>query len=695
MRRITMTVAATALGLSTLAAQNPGADLQRALQNLAANGDCKAAIEVLQTIAARAGSNRAVAAQAEAKIAECRALLDRAPSPLPFPAVPPDTRLQLDSIASPDGLLALEGQATVGLTVRELSTGRQRMLVRSEPNSGPSSPVWSLDSKRVAYVWGRNGARPASNPPPLEVRVIDVTGGAAVTVFSRGVFFGRINLWAWTSKNELVYSVRTFDEIQRGERTVPFFVIPANVNAAPRGIGRLDDTDDRVGNPTPDGRSFVVVSNEHLALVDLSTGTQQSISSAIGPAYPQLSPDGQLLVYLARRDGQWGVYAVPFGEDVTRRGVRVAALQQRSSGVPQIMPGFRLKGQAVRWIAPTAVAVNYTEQQSNLYRLDIGPGPQRTGVPLRLTRNVDARTPVVSPDSRRILFSTSSTKETPDYGLLLIGADGTGERRLVERPGTVPVFVDDAVNGARRTYDWVDNERILYSLPNQAGLVTRVVAGRDEQSPAALKELNPLLPNPNPEQGRRNEEFQYVAARNELFYRSANLVNGGFQQILAARSAADGADRVVIRDLGSGWSVSPDGRHVAAWMRGSAPTANKGVLQLFSTTDGASRALLTQSTESIRALAWAPDSRKLLYGLRDDVPSVIDVETGETSALGTQPLSSFFEPGQTLRTEGWAWAPDGSFLVFSARTSETSRLAWSGVTVDAVRKLAGSRDGRE
>ncbi len=69
LRRALVLVAPLAL-VATLAAQNLEVELQRAIQRETATGDSKAAIAEYRRIADRAGSNKAVGAQALLHLAE-------------------------------------------------------------------------------------------------------------------------------------------------------------------------------------------------------------------------------------------------------------------------------------------------------------------------------------------------------------------------------------------------------------------------------------------------------------------------------------------------------------------------------------------------------------------------------------------------------------------------------------------------
>jgi len=83
-----------------------------------------------------------------------------------------------------------------------------------------------------------------------------------------------------------------------------------------------------------------------------------------------------------------------------------------------------------------------------------------------------------------------------------------------------------------------------------------------------------------------------------------------------------------------------------------------------------------------RPMSWSPDGRFLMLGAQQG-PRMVDVESGE----GWPVLESMSQRGWDAGT----WAPDGSFITLTHSSTRAERLAWDGVTYDAVKKLMNGR----
>jgi WD40 repeat protein len=116
--------------------------------------------------------------------------------------------------------------------------------------------------------------------------------------------------------------------------------------------------------------------------------------------------------------------------------------------------------------------------------------------------------------------------------------------------------------------------------------------------------------------------------------------------------------------------LSPDGRYVAIGL--DEATDN---LRIFDATTGDLLRILTSGTGAT-SIAFAPDSRHVLTGNRDNIGRIIDVETGEAREL----------IGHTNIMWGAAFSPDGRYALTGSQ-DRTARL-WDVATGREVRRFA-------
>ena len=116
--------------------------------------------------------------------------------------------------------------------------------------------------------------------------------------------------------------------------------------------------------------------------------------------------------------------------------------------------------------------------------------------------------------------------------------------------------------------------------------------------------------------------------------------------------------------------LSPDGRYVAIGL-----DEGKDNLRIFDAATGALLRVLPSGTGAT-SIAFAPDSRHVLTGNRDNIGRIIDVETGETREL----------IGHTNIIWGAAFSPDGRYALTGSQ-DRTARL-WDVATGVEVRRFA-------
>jgi Tol biopolymer transport system component len=478
-----------------------------------------------------------------------------------------------------------------------------------------------------------------------------------------------MRLRSWTTKNEIVYSsVQTTPGTSPNEAPTVLFRVPATGGES-RKILTLPPFSDfhRIGNTTPDGSAIVAVNEEHLALFDLATGMERILSIELGAWHPQLSPDGRLLAFLLRRDGAWGVFAAAMEQLPIREPVHVANLRHRGATTPD---------GRLRWLPKGILTFDYQGTESNLYRIDVDATTARAlRSPVRLTRNIDASAPIVSPDSQEILFVAPSRapRLDPDNGIFAIRADGSGERRVADRPlisGGLP-FPDPAAG-------WIRANEIVYATPDRPELLAKNLRTGEQAHLPRSDRLSCCGPAAN----GSLVDFEFVPSLNAVVYRGFDPVRQ--QPAIRLRRLDDGVERVLIASMPASWRVSRDGRRVAFWVvMPTGPGSSKEELHVMNLDGTQDRIVTTKPFDAgSRTLAWGPRGH-LLY--LDRGPQLADLDSNRSWPLVDSPLADA-AAGESLG--GFDWSPDGTFIVFAKTTQSTARLGWEGVTYDAIVKLS-------
>jgi len=202
----------------------------------------------------------------------------------------------------------------------------------------------------------------------------------------------------------------------------------------------------------------------------------------------------------------------------------------------------------------------------------------------------------------------------------MINADGSGERRLVDRKADGQPFVGGAVRGTSKDHAWLDRGRVLFWNP-EGPMVSVLDLGSGRHV-----EVDALASLEKRDDGKNATgiDAQVVPLRNEIFYSRREFMNNGIW-VLKARAVVDGAERTVVSDVDSlgrpanPWSVSPDGRTVAIWANvpgGTSRLWSDAELRLYSADTGELLRTLARSAGddgTFRLASWAPDSKHLLY----------------------------------------------------------------------------------
>jgi Tol biopolymer transport system component len=393
---------------------------------------------------------------------------------------------------------------------------------------------------------------------------------------------------------------------------------------------------------TPDGEAIIFQQRRTSPLVvrSLRTGEERRLTNLPDAReYGAIvSPDGALVLFAALRGDDVGLYVAPLDRTTPVTPLLLldlTALEFRSD----IVNAWWHDGGVV------SVAHTISGLTSELYRIDLDPAPGVASSPVRrITGGGEWDVgPWISPDSKSIAFNRD-----PANAL----TDGHGSSLRI-------------IPDASRPRGWYSATSIL---------VDSVVGGQQQisavETTTGRRTLLATLPV---------GPWQYVPALRQIFHFIPDSVSGG---MLHAHSLSSGTERALAPTPGlRAFVASPDGKMVAY-----VTNAEFRLLRLGMPSDS----LIMTLPRNDYPLAWAPDSRRLLYlNTAAQTLHVLNVDSGERRQLVPRPdrIISF---GAYYDNSNGAWSPDGSFIIVNASFVE-QRIGrqWHGLTSDAVSRLIG------
>jgi Tol biopolymer transport system component len=334
-----------------------------------------------------------------------------------------------DPAWSPDGsqiaVIRSRGGVAGEIWVVPASGGPPRKLLQDPPGVFSHEPVFTPDGRGIVHASNRGGAtnlwlapldgrgpvRLTSGPGPDEHPSVAIDSTVA---FLCSRWRSEVRLQAMGSQQE-PRSLATHGQYLWG----PAF--------------------------SPDGREIAFSRFEtdgmwHIWIVPAEGGAVRQVTSgADGEIYSRFAPDGTIVFHSRMASS---IYAVP-----------------RSGGVPRRVTS----GGEDEWpdVSPDGSQLAFVRTEGNVTHIYVAP--LAGGVPRLLTAS-RATLPRWSPDGKRIAFSPARTVRA---GVFIIGADGSGERRLTDT-GSWAVWWPD---GRRLAYLRVgpDGAQQLWSVPAEGG----------------------------------------------------------------------------------------------------------------------------------------------------------------------------------------------------------------------------------
>ena len=422
MRILTITlslVVATGL-LLTAAGQDLDVELQRAVQRAVTTGDLDAAIEEYRSIAARAGSNRGVAARALIQMGQSYQLLGDAEARRVYEQVVREyadqeaavtvaraslVALGLSSTASDtlsvrrvweagsgvfggpslDGrYLSVTEPRANRVFVRDLITGDTRDL--SDPDASGSYPMYSTispDGQQVAYAWG-----PTPSDGIFELRLVSVTGERRVLYSDPAVVY--VEPGGWSPDGRFVLT-----HLARGTRDNRIALISV-ADGTVRIVKNVGWRHPKGLKFSPDGRYIVYdaaveVDSPLRDIFILAADDGREVSLVDHPSNDRVldwTPDGTHLLFASTRTGSTSAFTI-------------AVTEGRPDGAPQLVKSD---------IGPV-FPLGITEQGAFYYALDSGGSDVQIAMIDPTTGDVLAP---ASPASSRLVGRNSSAAWSPD-----------------------------------------------------------------------------------------------------------------------------------------------------------------------------------------------------------------------------------------------------------------------------------------
>lgn len=649
---------AIGIGVDRLSAQS-GYDLfQKALATERADGNLQQAIQLYERVVREFASDRAVAANALVRMAECYQKLGDAESRKTYERVLSEYPEQKEAVAiararlggnttarkagivtrqvwananavrlgsvSPDGRYVSFHRNTGDLLLHDLSNGEDRRLSDSRnADDYPGGSAFARDGKQVAYAWGEGSRH--------QLRAIGVNGAAPTTPRVLYDNEDTRNVWPsdWSPDGKWIAV-----QLLRTDRTMQI----ALVSPIDRSLRVLKSMDWRGSDRmvfSPDGRylAFDLPSDqdsEHRDVFVLAIDGSREISAVVHPANDLLmgwTADGKHLLFNSDRSGSLSLWALAFQNG-------------KASGVPEmIKPDIGL----VHAIGTTRSGELYFALRArgpDLYTasIDFDSGDV-------VTRPVPAVQEFVgsnregswSRDGKYLAYKSVHRDQ-----VLAIRSVETGKTRYV-RPDLTYWY----------TGGWsADGRFTLTQGTDRKG--RQGIFRIDLQTGAAEAfALNPPHISFKP---------QWASDDKRIFY---GYASSGHPTVLVERDIASRQERELLRrERLSWWSTSPDGQHLVWSARD--PSTGESTLSIRPVAGGEPRELLRlKDPERFRTfMAWTPDSRRLLYQ-RISSPTAQESELWLVPASGGKPrkIDLGFADLRELKIH-----PDGRQVVFHTPT---------------------------
>lgn len=436
---------------------------------------------------------------------------------------------------------------------------------------------------------------------------------------------------------------------------------------------------------SPDRKEIAFVSGGDIWTVPAGGGVAALlVSHTANEARPLYSPDGRYLAFISSRTGGGDIYVLTLATGDLKRLTFDDGLDQ--------LDGWSRDG---RWIYFSSTSRDIGGL-NDLYRVGVNGGTPMTVSADRYTNEFFC---APSPDGKTLAFAARgiasgqwwrkghSHIDESEIWLLRSFEDGAGTYERVTVPGNAkemwPMW-----NADGRNLFYV-SDRIDSGNKNGAQNIWSATPGRSDARRLSNFTAGRVL-WPSISYDGREIVFEHNFAIWKL-----DTENGKASEVAITRrgaSAGPGIERQRITDQIGELQLSPDGKKVAFVVRG----------EVFATsaTDGGDAARVSNSEAEEYQIAWAPDSRRLVYvSDRDGVPHLFlydfstNSETQLTRDAGDDSTPRFSPDGKSL-----AFIRGAKELRVMDVASKTERVVKTAVferpPIISDRPFAWSPDGK-
>jgi Tol biopolymer transport system component len=681
MRRLTLIrVAAMLLAtLQTIGAQQTPTDTEKLLAHAhhkaIMDGDLQGAIAEYRKIVASAGANRALAAQALVRMADCYQKLGDSQSRVIYERVVREYADQKDAVVvARAGLRHAQSTSVPTISDRLVWTGPKVDMF------GQVSP----DGRFITYVdWGGD--------QNLIVRDIVTNTDRPLTVTGPSVGFSQFAEFSTISRDGTQVAYAWYNE--KGQYDLRILPLHAPTGTEPRRFFASRDDIQRISprDWSPDGK-WIAVSirrtdgSSQIGLVAVADGSLRVLKSIDwrGANKITFSPDGRFIAY-----------DMPTGESHAERNVYVMSADASTENAVVSHPSRNIlmawatnghvlfasdrTGQPALWAQ--AVANGKAHGAPTMIRRDIGDswplgltttgalhifkGPSANYV--QVTRANLAEGKILPPAAgsfHKYIGSGGAASWSPDGKYLSYTVCGTTRGAAC----TIAIASPETgrVREIRPKLSYLGGPR--WSVGGESFLTD----GSDLKGRRALYRIDAQTGDIKFLHDRLGAITQWAPDEKKFYYR-----NGGS---IIEHDPSNGAQREIFRERAKGNSisikVSPDGRNIAAveW----SPTAV--TLYVIPISGGAPMELLrTKRPEELNGfqLQWTPDSRELVVP-KGRGPS-LPVEWWVVSLNGAPPrkLDVSVENFALSGTNGALIHPDGQQIAFVAAAGERGAEVWA------------------
>ncbi|MBK5292530.1 MAG: PD40 domain-containing protein [Acidobacteriia bacterium] len=630
--RIAITVAAAVVLLVTASAQSLEVDLQRASQKETVTGDLKAAIEEYRKIAAQAGSNRKVAANALVHMAECYQKLGDAEARKIFERVVRDYADQKDAVAIARARLGLAGKGgqPAGIVARQvwtappggdiygavssdgrmipyvnwtefgdlfmhdLATNADRRLTNTAsdgkvgvPGEYAEESSFSRDGKQLAYSWFKGKDR------RYEIRIIDLQGTGVPQ--PRRLFDNEDISWIspddWSPDGKWLAV-----QLHRKDRSAQIGLVGVE-DGSLRVLKSVDWRGPTRLSFSSDGKyiAFDLPASESTEQRDvflLAVDGSREIPVVTHPSHDALagwSPDGKHLLFASDRGGSMGLWAIRFADGKvqgTPELVKPDAGRQNFMGLAA--PGklysaqFHSGGPDIRVAGFDFAAGKFLSPPVSLIDTFVGSN----------------QSPDWSPDGKYVAYVSLRGTTGSRYFVLGIRTVATGAvRELALSPGF----------SLLQSLRWAPDGRSL------------VVGGRDIKGRDGVFSVDAQTGQSTlllPREGGDGPGFPAWAPDGKKLYFRGRVVVGEREEFAFFEwDPASGVRRELIRLPNLGFMfLSPDGRYIATATRAFDPSIKTSSVLLVPVAGGEPKELArVEQPQTVAVGGWAPDSRSLVF----------------------------------------------------------------------------------